>query len=293
VPPPAQPPLPRKVPAPSRRPAAATGEVDGHLVSLVAPASLEAEQYRALRHHVEQRHKTDNLSVIAVSSPGAGDGKSITAVNLAGTLAQATDASVLLVEADLRRPSIGALLGFNDTAGLGLVDAILDHKVTLADVVLARSPFNLNVVLAGQTPPSPYEVLKSPRLGAFLDEARRHYDFIVLDTPPLAPVQDCRVLARWVDGILVVVSASQTPRALLDAALDALDPAKIIGLVFNGYDELMSGRYSKHYTRYSLVPLTQMDQRSDLGTFTRQVGSLLRRGKSRTGKRGAPRRGSR
>src|SRR6266542_271748 len=86
-------------------PADSAGGVDDHLVSLVAPASFEAEQYRALRHVVEQFHKAQDLRVVAVSSPGMGDGKSTTAINLAGALAQARDARVLLVDADLRRPS--------------------------------------------------------------------------------------------------------------------------------------------------------------------------------------------
>src|ERR1044072_1181514 len=84
--------------------------VDDHLVSLVAPAPFEAEQYRALRHTIEQLHKSRDLSIVAVSSPGVGDGKSTTAVNLAGALAQAQDARVLLVDADLRRPSLSKLL---------------------------------------------------------------------------------------------------------------------------------------------------------------------------------------
>ena len=75
------------------------------------------------------------MSVIAVSSPGVGDGKTTTAINLAGALAQASDAAVLLVEADLRRPSIGRLLGFEDSQAVGLVDAILDPRLTLADIV--------------------------------------------------------------------------------------------------------------------------------------------------------------
>jgi capsular exopolysaccharide synthesis family protein len=229
---------------------AASGEVDGHLVSLVAPAGLEAEQYRALRHVVEQRRKTDNLSVIAVSSPGVGDGKTTTAINLAGALAQGADASVLLVEADLRQPAISRLLGFGDSARLGLVDAILDPKLTLADIVQPRPPYNLSVVVAGQTPPSPYEVLKSPRLGTLLEEARRQYDYVVMDTTPLVAVQDCRVVARWVDGVVVVVAADRTPRALLEAALDVLDPAKVVGLVFNGFDHLLSNRYHRYYSAY-------------------------------------------
>jgi capsular exopolysaccharide synthesis family protein len=257
---------------------ASVGDVDAHLVSLIAPASFEAEQYRALRHMVEQRHKVDGLSVIAISSPGTSDGKTTTAINLAGALAQGADASVLLVEADLRQPSIGRLLGFANPTGLGLVDAILNPELELADIVQARPPFNLNVVLAGQTPPSPYEVLQSPRLGALIEQARRQYQYIVIDTTPLAPVQDCRVIARLVDGVMVVVSADHTPRALLDSALEALDPVKVVGLVFNGYDQLVAGRYGGHYAGYYTAPVSHAQRPGTVGRITRRLGSLLRRG---------------
>jgi capsular exopolysaccharide synthesis family protein len=213
--------------------------VDDHLVSLVDPAGLEAEQYRALRHVVEQKRRADNIAVIAVSSPGGGDGKTTTAINLAGALAQAPDARVLLIEADLRRPSIGSLLGIRETGAMGLVHAILEPGLTLAHVTQPLAMFNLSVVVAGQTPPSPYEVLKSPRLGDLLEEARRDFDFVILDTAPLVPVQDYRVIARFVDGMVLVVAAHRTPRAMLAAAFDVIDPARLIGLVFNGYDQLM------------------------------------------------------
>jgi capsular exopolysaccharide synthesis family protein len=271
---------PRRRPSLPRRPATLGDEVDSHLVSLVSPAGLVAEQYRALRHMVEQKHKADNLSVIAVSSPGVGDGKTTTAINLAGALAQGSDATVLLVEADLRRPSIGHLLGFHGTGGVGLVDAILDPKITLADIVQTRPPFNLSVVLGGQTPPSPYEVLKSPRLGALLDEARGRYDYILLDTPPLVPVQDCRVVARWVDGVVLVVAADRTPRALLEASLEVLDPTKVVGLVFNGFDHLLSGRYADHYAGYYGQEAEPDRRQGAFGRVTTKVGSLLRRGES-------------
>ena len=280
VPPPAATPPSRKIPAPTRRAVAPTEEVDSHLVSLVSPAGLEAEQYRALRHLVEQRQKDSNVSVIAVSSPGVGDGKTTTAINLAGALAQASDATVLLVEADLRRPSIGRLLGFGESGTVGLVDAILDPGLTLADIVQSRSPYNLHVVMAGQIPPSPYEVLKSPRLGALLDEARRQYTYIVMDTPPLAPVQDCRVVARWVDGIVLVVAANYTPRSLLEAALDSMDPSKILGLVFNGYDHLFAGRHADHYVGYYAQPAA--DKKGAFARVTTKVGSLLGRGDGAT-----------
>jgi capsular exopolysaccharide synthesis family protein len=262
-----------------RRGATITGEVESHLVSLVAPTGIEAEQYRALRHVVEQRHKSQNLSVIAVSSPGVGDGKTTTSINLAGALAQGADNSVLLVEADLRHPSIGSMLGFNGSRTLGLVDAILDPSLTLESIVQPRPPFNLSVVLAGQVPASPYEVLKSPRLGALLEEARAQYDFIVMDTPPLALVQDCRVVARWVDGVVVVVAAHQTPRTLLENALDVVDPTKLVGIVFNQFDDLGGNRQGRHYAGY-YTP-TDGDEAERGGALSRigqRVGSMLRRG---------------
>src|SRR6266511_2792616 len=157
-------------------PADSAGGVDDHLVSLVAPASFEAEQYRALRHVVEQFHKAQDLRVVAVSSPGMGDGKTTTAINLAGALAQARDTKVLLVDADLRQPGIARELTLGGDAGPGLVGAILRRELTLADVVRSRPPFTLSILPAGRTSANPYELLKSPRLAELMQEARRHYD---------------------------------------------------------------------------------------------------------------------
>src|SRR5262249_26788321 len=97
------------------------------------------------------------------------------------------------------------------------------------------------VVSAGTLPSTPYEVLKLPRVGELLAAARQAYDFIVVDTPPLVAVPDCRVIEKWVDGFLVVVGAHKTPRKLLEEALSVMEAAKVIGLVFNGDDRPLSG----------------------------------------------------
>jgi capsular exopolysaccharide synthesis family protein len=228
--------------------------VDSRLVSLMTPAAFEAEQYRALRHAIEQLQRSAGLKVIAVSSPGAGDGKSITSVNLAGALAQSPDARVLLVDADLRRPTLGHLLGLRDAEGMSLVDGISSPGLPLDRIVRSRPPFNLSVICAGSPLASPYEALKSPRLGELLGEARRQYDFVVLDTPPVQPVQDCRVIGRWVDGFLLVVSAHQTPRRLVEDALTTLDPSKLLGIVLNGA-ERPGSRYQQRYGYYAPAPL--------------------------------------
>ena len=231
-------------PAPGPEPRPPLNLADDHLVSLVSPAAFEAEQYRALRHIVEQMHKAADVTIIAVSSPTVGDGKTTTAINLAGALAQSPEAKVLLVDADLRRPAIAGLLG-HEKAAPGLIDAILNPAYTLEHLVQDRPQFNLSFIHAGQSiPRSPYELLKSVRLGELLEEARRQFDYVVVDTPPLAAVQDCRLIARWVDGFLVVVSAHRTPRRLAEEALTVVERAKILGLVFNGDD---ARRHTEHY----------------------------------------------
>jgi capsular exopolysaccharide synthesis family protein len=224
--------------------------VDGvapHLVSLVAPTSFEAEQYRTLRHIVEQAHRTADVRILAVSAPATGDGKTTTAINLAGALAQAPDAEVLLMDADFRHPAIAISLGLGHANLPGLVEATLDPALSLGHVVRRLSPFNLSVLAAGRPPMSPYELLQSPRLAELLDQARREYDYVVVDTPPLVALPDCRVLANHVDAFLLVVTAHKTPRRLLEAALGAVDPARILGLVFNGDDDSPTAQYGRWF----------------------------------------------
>ena len=206
-------------------------------MSLLNPTSFAAEQYRTLRHRVEDLHDNANLTVVGVSSPEAGDGKTVTAINLAGALAQSPEARILIVDADLRRSSMTQYLGLDGARTRGLVGAILDSRLSLKDVVEPCPPFNLSVLQTGRhSSSSPYELLKSPRLGQLLDEARQQYDYVILDMPPLVPLPDCSVIGQLVDGFLVVVSAHKTQRRLVKEALGALDPKAVIGLVFNGDD---------------------------------------------------------
>jgi protein-tyrosine kinase len=225
-------------------------EIEEHLVSLLAPTSFEAEQYRALRHMIEQLHRTADFSVIAVSSPDAGDGKTTTSINLAGTLAQAADARVLVIDADLRGANVSVDLGLDEHMAPGLVDAILDTRLTLDAVVQTLPHLNLSAITAGRLPSAPYEVLKSPRTAELIAEARQKYDYVIVDTPPLVSVPDSRVLEKYVDGFLIVVAAHRTPRRLLEEALNLVDPAKIVGIVFNGDDRHLSrDSYSKRRDR--------------------------------------------
>src|SRR6266571_4767620 len=155
--------------------------IDGRLVSLLAPNSLEAEQYRTLRHVLEERRA--EMRVIAVTSAAPGEGKTTTAINLAAALAQDAHSRILLLDADLRVPSVGRLLGFGDSPP-GLAEAAREPGADLDDLVRRRPPSRLSILPAGKTLENPYETLKSPRIGEIVQEARRRYDTVVIDTPP-------------------------------------------------------------------------------------------------------------
>jgi capsular exopolysaccharide synthesis family protein len=225
-------------------PAASTDAMADSLVSLLAPESPEADRYRALRYSVEALRTEAGMPVIAVTSPTAGDGKTMTVVNLAGAFAQAEDARVLVVDADLRKPSVARYLGL-DSRLPGLSRALRSGEPRLDAIAHRVDPFNLWVVPAGVPDPSPCERLNSPALAELIREARRRFDCVLIDTPP-ALLPDCRLIERWVDGFLMLVTANKTPRRMLSEALKELDPAKVFGIVFNG-DDRATARYGGYY----------------------------------------------
>lgn len=225
-------------------------KIDKHLVGILHPLVFEIEQYRLLRNRVEQLCPTDRHSIIAVSSPGVGDGKTTTAINLAGAMAQTPKDRVLLVDADLRVPSIMDYIGMPELKGPGLADLIVNPSLTLEKTVRYFPAFNLSVLPAGGRHGEPYELLKSPRLGILLEEARQQFDWIVLDTSPIIPVSDCQLVSRWVDHVLLVVLAHRTPRKMIEEALDIMGPDKIGGLIFNCDDSPTHQYYGDYYGHF-------------------------------------------
>jgi capsular exopolysaccharide synthesis family protein len=219
------------------------------LVSFLTPVSLEADQYRTLRQLVEHRRSDSACQVLAVTSAAAGEGKTITALNLAGALAQSSNSRVLVIDADLHRPAVAEYLGLSDRRAPGLAEAILHEEFGLPQAVRRLESLNVSVLLAGDGKLGPYELLASPRLEKLLWEARSFYDYVIIDTPPVVPLVDCRLLGRLVDGFIVVVAAHKTPRKLVAEALNLLDPVKVIGVVFNGDDRPLAAYYG--YYGYS------------------------------------------
>jgi len=223
-------------------------EVEDHLACLLSPQSFEADQYRVLRQFLAEARVARPLRILAVTSPAAGDGKTTTSINLAATLAQTSGSRVLLVDTDLRRPFVATNLGLRPDRP-GLAEAAVDEGLQLSDVVQS-TPYNLAVLPAGTPPSNPYQALESPRVGQLLEQARDSYEYVVLDTPPVLLVPDCKLMSQWIDGFLLVVAAHRTPRKMLGDALSALDESKLLGIVFNGDDRPMGGYYGKYYGSY-------------------------------------------
>jgi capsular exopolysaccharide synthesis family protein len=218
--------------------------MDDHLVTLFRRSGPEIEDYNTLRYALEQAGAGDTLRVLAVTSPVVGDGKTTTAVNLAGVLAHRHDARVLLIDGDLRRPSVAGVLGLAcNTGQRGFIDAIQDWHLTLDQVVTHLPDVNLWVLTSGTYSDDPFELLRTPRVGALLQDARRDYDFVVMDTPPMLLVPDSRILQSWVDGVVLMVSAHRTPRRLVSEALNMIGPSKLVGLVFNRDDQPLPSHY--------------------------------------------------
>jgi capsular exopolysaccharide synthesis family protein len=221
-----------------------------NLVSLTAPGSFAAEQYHGLRLTVERLARARSAQVIAVTSPGAGEGKTITAINLAASLTRGSEARVLLIDADLRRPSVSRHLGLADAGAPGLANVLADDARNLDHVTYAIDGSTVALIPAGTSREPVHRVLRQPNLDEVLKRARQRYDFVVMDTPPVLPVFDAAMLARAADAVLVVVAARHTPRKLLGEALNLLDGSKLLGIVFNRDERPLFGYYNAYYRDY-------------------------------------------
>jgi capsular exopolysaccharide synthesis family protein len=208
----------------------ATG-LDPLLVAALAPHSPAAEQYRALRTRILQSENGTPLRVVAMTSPGKGDGKSVSAANLALTMAQQVPSRVLLLDADLRRPGSHRLLGLDDRQP-GLADVLMGGE-DLDSALVPVPGRNLWVLPAGLPPGHPAELLGSGSMRRVIDTLRTRFDRIIVDTPPIAPLADVRILSPLVDGIVLVVRAGVTPRPAIERALAGFDRQRVLGIVLN------------------------------------------------------------
>lgn len=207
------------------------GEIDDHLVSLLEPTSLAAEQYRTIRLQIENLRRERGVRLVAISSPGRSDGKTTTAINVAGALAQSPDARVALVEVDVRHPGVARCLGLS--GGRGLSTYLIDPAMAVDDVLERPASIGFAVVVAGPVSSMPYELLKSPRLTGLFAALRERFDYVVVDTPPVLPFPDVGILRDLVDGFVLVVRANRTPREMVRDSLATVGAHRVLGAIFN------------------------------------------------------------
>jgi len=250
-------------------------EYSGMLITEREPRSPITETYRSLRTNLQFLAIDNPLRVILITSSGPGEGKSVTAANLAVVFARAGK-SVILVDADLRRPVVHKIFGLKNRIGLttclvndveatvvadpehsnGSSNGVDQTKHSLRPYLQNTSIPKLQVIASGALPPNPAEVLGSNRMREFLEEASSIADVVIVDSPPCVTVTDAVVLSQWVNGVLLVLDGQNTHRQSAKRARENLAAAgaRILGVVVNRFDTRGSAYYygySSYYYYYS------------------------------------------
>ena len=203
------------------------------------------EAYKTLRTNIRFFLSGDGCKKFCITSGLASEGKSITILNLAISFAEA-GAKVLLVDADLRRPSMARLLIENASPGLSNVLAGLCKP----EDAIRTSPYpNLDVLFSGEIPPNPSELLGNERMTKMLEKLSLKYDYILMDTPPVGVVSDVCVIGQQLDGVLFLVRQNYTEKEAVARGIKQLEisGAKLMGFVLNGADKNRNSRYNRKY----------------------------------------------
>lgn len=204
--------------------------LDRLLVASQAPSAPAAEQYRALRTRILHADHGAPVHVLLVTSPSRGDGKSLTAANLALTMGQEIHRRTCLVDANMRDSRISHLFGVPSTPGLA---DVLTGRASLDEALVTLEDHNLTVLPAGVPPAGPAELLGSGSMRRLVDTLRSQFDRVIIDAAAAAPLADVGIVAPLVDSVLLVVRAGITTKPAIHAAVGAFEEAKLLGIVLN------------------------------------------------------------
>ena len=204
----------------------------------------QVEQFRKLAATLHESQKTRQLRIVMIASAVAGEGKTLTSTNLALTFSESYHRTVLLIDADLRRPSLSEVFQVPNSAGL--MEGLTSHEDQQLPLVKISS--FLTLLTAGRPSPDPMRALSSERMRRILQEAAARYDWVIIDTPPVAMLPDANLLASMVDGAVLVVRAASTPYRLVQKAVHALGRDRILGVVLNRAESAAEESY--YYDAY-------------------------------------------
>lgn len=216
------------------------------IVSVKEPESVAAEQYRVLAMKVQQQCEAAQANVLMITSAAGGEGKSLTAINLAVALSATADGPVLLVDADMRKPKLHEYLNVTVSPGKGFHNILIKGDEVEKYIVKSNG---VHVIPGGVPSSNPVSVLSSTRTRALFERLKKEYAFIIIDAPPTLPIADSHILSGLVDKVLFVVRARQTPRELFQHALEGFAAANLLGAVINDVDYQRS-RYAYAYEYY-------------------------------------------
>lgn len=194
------------------------------------------ESFKSLRANIEFTTFDGELKVIVFSSSIPNEGKSSVVINTAKTLAESGH-KVLLIDGDLRSPSIGRYLRVRRDVTIGL-STILAGKSQLSDAIYSYAPANIDVMLSGPIPPNPAELISHKKTEILIETLKKDYDYILIDTPPVGVVSDAALMSRYADGAIFVVRHNYADRDLVKDSLRKLEASNvnILGAVLNDYD---------------------------------------------------------
>jgi protein-tyrosine kinase len=215
---------------------------DALLVNPSKPRQAPAEEFRTLRTRLNHLQTIQPLRTLVVTSASPAEGKSFTAANLALTQAQLADKRVLLADFDFRRPTVDKTFQIPVSPGM---TNYLQGSATLADIMTRVGDSNLYVITAGDPVPNPLELLNLKECGALIEELRAHFDWVILDSPPLLFAADGNLLATMSDGTILVVRIGTTTFDSVTRALQSLCENNVLGIVVNG------ARRGELYSKYS------------------------------------------
>ena len=205
------------------------------------------EMVKGLRAKVEYKMDTLNLRVLAVSSAVAGEGKTLTTIQLAANMASTGRKKVLLMDMDLRKSNIANELGIASDSGLS---EFLSGSVSREKIVRNSGVPGLSVIVGGKTISSPVDMLAGEKFRSLIRELREQFDLVILDTPPILPVPDAVTISEQVDAFILLFRFSHTPHQLFRQAIEELGERKIVGVVLNGEEKKTDKYYHKYYGKY-------------------------------------------
>lgn len=215
------------------------------LITSSNPKAIVSEQFRTLRTNVKFSMPDQDLKTILYTSASPGEGKSTVAANTAIVFAQ-EGKRVLLIDADMRKPTVHYTFHMTNTLGLS---NLLTRQATLTEVTKTSQIEQLDIITCGPIPPNPAELLGSQAMGKLIEEMKEQYDVIIFDAPPLLSVTDGQILADLCEGTILVLSAGQTEKESIVKAKEALDVAKanILGVVLNNFELSKDHAYYQYY----------------------------------------------